>query len=133
MIHSPLLYLFIVAIIGTLFAYIKQKSSLKLFSSHLYIAGFIFILTLLLRLLGIFSHTQNIETISQLLAHNLFFAITFLIFIDYHTLLKSSNIGCACTIGPKRYWFLLLLSLFISFLAQFLSLHVSFLYTPASV
>ena len=37
------------------------------------------------------------------------------------------NIACACTIGTKRYWSLILLSIIVSFLAQFISLHVEFL------
>lgn len=32
-----------------------------------------------------------------------------------------SDIGCACTLGAKKYWLLIVLSLFASFLAQFIA------------
>ena len=32
-----------------------------------------------------------------------------------------SDIGCACTIGAKKYWLLIVLSLFVSFISQFIA------------
>lgn len=37
------------------------------------------------------------------------------------------NIACACTIGTKRYWSLILLAILASFIAQFFALHVEIL------
>ncbi len=36
-----------------------------------------------------------------------------------------SKIGCACNLGAKRYWLLIIISLFVSFLSQFISLNVA--------
>ncbi|WP_345993457.1 DUF819 family protein [Sulfurimonas sp. HSL-1716] len=125
MITSPLLYLLIIAAIGTFFGYLKQKSRFKVFSSHIYIILFIFIGTSLLSYLGIFANTQEIKSIYHTLKNNLLPAMIFLTFtdLDLKNLLKGSGIGCSCNIGPKRYWFLLALSFFVSLASQFLSLH----------
>jgi uncharacterized membrane protein len=37
------------------------------------------------------------------------------------------EIGCACTIGTKRYWFLIVLSLIVSFFSQIISLQIALL------
>jgi len=36
-----------------------------------------------------------------------------------------SDIGCACTIGAKKYWLLILLALIISFISQFIATKIS--------
>ncbi|MBU0631953.1 DUF819 family protein [bacterium] len=129
MITSPLLYLLIIAAIGTFFGYLKQKSSFKVFSSHLVAVPLIFFLTALLSYLGVFAHTQEINRLYTVVTNNLFPAMVFLFFIDIDlkNLLKGSALGCSCSIGPKRYWLILGLSFFVSFLCQFISLHVSFI------
>ena len=38
-----------------------------------------------------------------------------------------SEVGCACNMGAKRYWLLILLAIVASFSAQFISLHVELL------
>ncbi len=43
------------------------------------------------------------------------------------------GIGCACTIGTKRYWLLILLSLGVSFLTQYLSTLFTLLNTTTTV
>lgn len=127
MITSSLLYLLIIAIIGTFFGYMKQTSSFKVFSSHITIVLFIFATTALLSYLGLFGHTKEIENIYHIVRNNLLPAMIFLTFtdLDLKNLLKGSGIGCSCSIGPKRYWFILLLSFFVSLVCQFIGLHVT--------
>jgi uncharacterized membrane protein len=43
-----------------------------------------------------------------------------------------SDIACACNMGAKRYWLLILLSLVASFLAQYISTIISILNTPTT-
>jgi uncharacterized membrane protein len=43
------------------------------------------------------------------------------------SLSSLGEVGCACNIGAKRYWFLILLSIVVSFLSQFISQHIEFL------
>ena len=43
------------------------------------------------------------------------------------------DIGCACNMGAKRYWLLILLSLVVSFLAQYLSTFFTFLSATTTV
>lgn len=129
MITSPILYLLVIAAIGTFFGYMKQKSSFKVFSSHLYVAALIFFLTYTLSQFGLFAHTQGIYELQKKVMSNLLPAMLFLIFIDLDikNLFKASDIGCSCTIGPKRYWFLLIISFLVSLVSQFIGLHVEFL------
>ena len=37
------------------------------------------------------------------------------------------SLGCACNLGAKRYWFLVLLSLFVSFVSQFIAQNIAFI------
>ena len=129
MITSSLLYLLIIGTISAFFGYLKQKSSFKVFSSHLYVAALIFFLTYTLSQFGFFAHTQGIYELQKKIISNLLPAMLFLIFIDLDIkhLFRASEIGCSCTIGPKRYWFLLILSFFVSLVSQFIGLHVEFL------
>ena len=39
----------------------------------------------------------------------------------------ASEIGCACTLGTKRYWLLILLSLFVSLLCQVIATKIEFI------
>lgn len=60
----------------------------------------------------------------------LLFAVGFAKLFNSYVGVKSSDkiigdIGCACNIGTKRYWTLIILSLLVSFLSQFISLHVA--------
>lgn len=130
MITSSLLYLLIIGTISAFFGYLKQKSSFKVFSSHLYIALFIFATTSFLSYMGVFAYTQEIESIYRIAGSNLLPAMIFLTFtdLDLKNLLKGSGIGCSCSIGPKRYWFILLLSFFVSMTCQFISLHVTLMH-----
>lgn len=91
---------------------------------------FIVVFTSLLSLSGLFAHTKEIEGIYLAARNNLLPAMLFLIFIDFDfkALLKASNIGCSCSIGPKRYWFILIFSLLVSFISQLISLHVSIIH-----
>ena len=42
-------------------------------------------------------------------------------------------IGCACTLGAKRYWLLIALALFVSFLAQFIGSYIKLINTTTTV
>lgn len=42
-------------------------------------------------------------------------------------------IGCACTLGAKRYWLLIVLALFVSFLAQFIGSYIKLINTTTTV
>jgi len=43
------------------------------------------------------------------------------------------EIGCACTVGTKRYWLLILLALFVSFISQYMSTLFSILNATTTV
>ena len=130
MINSVVLYLFLIAAIGTLFGFVKQVSSFKAFSSHLFVAAFIFSITFVVSFLGLFAHTEEIAAVQRTVIDNLLPAMLFLIFtdLDLKTLFREGNLGCSCNIGPKRYWFLLLLSFVAALISQSIALHVKFIY-----
>ena len=44
-----------------------------------------------------------------------------------------SEIGCACTVGTKRYWLLIVLSLGVSLVSQLISQYIEFLNTTTTV
>lgn len=46
---------------------------------------------------------------------------------------KIETIGCACTIGAKRYWLLILLSIVVSFVTQFLALKINLLNSTTTI
>lgn len=114
MITSPLLYLFIVAFVATLFSLKASLVSLL----------FTFILSVILANIGLFAQIQDIKQLFLLTLHNLTPAMLFLTFLAFNLkeFLRSKTIGCACTIGTKRYWFLIALSLGVSLLTQVISL-----------
>jgi len=43
------------------------------------------------------------------------------------------TIGCACTMGAKRYWLLILLALFVSFISQFFAQYITWINTTTTV
>ena len=114
MITSPLLYLFIVAFTATIFS----------LNSSLISSLFTFIFSALLANFGLFEQTQKIQEIFLLTLHNLMPAMLFLTFLSLNIkeFITSKTIGCACTIGTKRYWLLIALALGISLFTQVIAL-----------
>lgn len=43
------------------------------------------------------------------------------------SVVSINGIGCSCTVGAKRYWFLVVLALFVSFFTQILATHFTLL------
>lgn len=68
----------------------------------------------------------------------LLFLVPFAKYFNTFTKAKASEIemndlACSCTIGPKRYWPLLLLALLVSYVSQFFSWHVTLINQTTSV
>ncbi|SFV74789.1 DUF819 domain-containing protein [hydrothermal vent metagenome] len=124
MITSPFLYLFTLAFIATLLTLSSNK--IPKFIPPVLI---IFITSLLVSFLGLFQPNEKIQTISLLTTTNLLPAMLFLMLLqlDYYSLFYHRSIGCACTIGTKKYWFLILLALVVSFFSQIIAIH----FTPS--
>lgn len=132
MITQPLLYLFTLASIATLFYLLESKTSLKIFNSISSLL-FIYTLSMLFTSVGIFEFNEEIKQIFFKTTINLLPAMLFLMLLqmNFRELLKFEKlfkqrvygIGCACSMGAKRYWFLILLSLGISFFIQLLAFH----------
>ncbi len=125
MITSSFLYLFILAFIATSINILKSNYNLKIFN---YIPAIIlvFLIVAFLSVTSLFEFNQEIREIYTLTLKNLIPAMIFLFLLgfDVVTFLKGKSfneIGCACKIGAKQYWFLIALSLFISLLTQILS------------
>ena len=131
MITNPLIYLFSLAFLATALYTLETKTSWKVVHIFPTILT-LYIFTTLLASLDIFSKNANIHHIYTLTLTNLIPAMLFLMLIqiDFTKLLRSNTIGCACTLGVKRYWFLVLLSLGVSFLSQLLAYHFTPNYTP---
>lgn len=68
----------------------------------------------------------------------LLFLVPFAKYFNSFTKTKASemqmnDLACACTIGPKRYWLLFVLALFVSYVSQFFSWHVMLINQTTSV
>ena len=136
MITSGTIYLFSLSIIVAFFHLLTKR--FKNFKS-LPTFVMIFIFTILVSYLGAFSNTKEILSIYKLTTTNIIPAIFFLLFLKFSfkemleyiksdiLKIESTKIGCACEIGAKRYWFLLILSLIISFISQILAYKLDFL------
>ena len=121
MIESTTLYLFILAFIATFFHIVEIKSNFKLFK---YIPAYImiYIISALFSLFNLFSESRDIYDIYMRTKLNLFPAMIFLMLlqVDFKTIFRrdSYSIGCACSMGSKRYWSIITLGAFISILSQ---------------
>jgi len=136
MITSPLLYLFILASISTSVTILKTKGYLNFFK--FFPAIFIvFIVVSLLSMSNFFEFNKEIFAIYTVTKINLLPAIIFLSLLDFDivSFIKGkyfNEIGCACKMGAKRYWFLILLSLFVSLISQILAPFLIFLDTTVA-
>jgi uncharacterized membrane protein len=68
----------------------------------------------------------------------LLFLVPFAKYFNHFTKAKASemqmsDLACSCTIGPKRYWLLFVLALFVSYVSQFFSWHVTLINQTTSV
>ena len=62
------------------------------------------------------------------------FANVFNKFVDAKSVQSvASEIGCACTIGAKRYWLLILLSLVVSFISQVIATNITLISTTTTM
>jgi len=62
------------------------------------------------------------------------FANVFNKFVDAKSVQSvASEIGCSCTIGAKKYWLLILLSLLVSFLSQIIATKISIVNTTTTM
>jgi uncharacterized membrane protein len=82
----------------------------------------IYILSALLSYFHLFSDSKEIYDIYARTKSNLLPAMIFLILlqVDFKTIFKrdSYSIGCACSMGSKRYWSIIILGAFISISSQ---------------
>lgn len=74
---------------------------------------------MLLANIGMFDYNKNINHIYLITKSNLLPAMFFLMFL--HIDFKHHTVGCACTIGTKRYWLIIILAIFVSFVSQLLA------------
>ena len=131
MISSPLLYLFILASISTSISILKTKGYLN-FLKTIPAIGIVFIIVSLLSINHFFEFNKEVFAIYTVTKTNLLPAIIFLSLLDFNivSFVKGkyfNEIGCACKMGAKRYWFLIVLSLFISLFSQILAPFIVFL------
>jgi len=136
MITSGTIYLFSLSLVVAFFHLLtKRFENLKVVPVYI----LIFIFFILLSYFGVFSNSEEILSIYKLTTTNIIPAIFFLLFLKFSFTemieyiksdilkIESTKIGCACEIGAKRYWFLLILSLIISFISQILAYKLNFL------
>lgn len=117
MITSPLVFLFIVALFATIFSY--KLSYLSIFFLYLYI--------FFLKKINFLIYTQEIYLLINLTIQNIMPAMLFLFFSSFNIqeLLNTNKFGCACNLGAKKYWLIISLSLFFSFISQFLAFYIT--------
>ena len=87
----------------------------------------VFLLTYTLSNTNLIIKTDEIIKLSNLTLTNLIPATIFLYLLefDFKSLWKFHTIGCACNIGTKRYWILIILALFVSFLTQIIAQNIT--------
>lgn len=134
MISSPLLYLLLLAFIATSVNLIESRYNLK-FLNTISAIFIVFVATTLLSLIGIFEFNEEIQKIYSKTKTNILPAMIFLFLLEFNlvSFIKnikqrffrdknfSMEIGCACKMGAKRYWFLIAFALLISLLSQILA------------
>ena len=128
MINSPLLYLFVLAFIATSVNIIYTKYRLRLFDFIPAIVV-VFMITALFSFFEVFDFNEEILNIYTLTKTNLLPAMIFLFLLEFESLKQKyfSKIGCACKMGAKKYWFLIVFALFISLLSQIIAGFIPFL------
>ena len=76
--------------------------------------------------MGVFDKNQAILNIYHLSIANLIPAMVFLLLMQFDLKeMFSKGIGCACTIGAKKYWLLIFLSLVVSLFSQIVAIKLA--------
>jgi len=131
MISSPFIYLLSLSVIVVSFVFLERKFAATF--KFLHSIFLLYLLTTFLAYQNLWQDTFEIKNIYNILTSNLLPSMLFLMLLEFDFLnlfkrvknifseSKALELGCACSIGAKRYYPLVLLSILVSITSQVLA------------
>ena len=124
MVENPSVYLLALALLSAVIHFLYKRLFVEV---HTWVVMVLLCISAyLLTLGGVFSHDPLVLRVTYTTLQNLLPALVFLTLlrVDFSTLQRVlfgvNTIGCACEMGAKRYWVLVVLSLGVSLFSQVL-------------